>query len=61
MKTTLLIFMVFVLTITVSNAQQNVKPTKNVQVNGSVPDFYKQYSSFLDPGEYAYLNENLPD
>ena len=24
-------------------------------------DFYKQYSSFTDPGEYAYLYENLPD
>lgn len=24
-------------------------------------DFYRQYSSFTDPGEYAYLYENLPD
>jgi formylglycine-generating enzyme required for sulfatase activity len=24
-------------------------------------DFYRQYSSFTDPGEYEYLYENLPD
>jgi len=23
--------------------------------------FYKQYSSFTDPGEYSYLYKNLPD
>jgi sulfatase modifying factor 1 len=61
MKTIVLIFMIFVLTITGCNSQQNVKLTKNVQFNGSVTDFYKQYSSFTDPGEYAYLYENLPD
>ncbi|MBN1143130.1 MAG: hypothetical protein JXA72_01860, partial [Bacteroidales bacterium] len=27
----------------------------------SVLEFYKQYSSFTDPGEYAYLYKNLPD
>lgn len=27
----------------------------------SVLDFYRQYSSFTDPGEYEYLYENLPD
>ena len=27
----------------------------------SILDFYRQYSSFTDPGEYAYLYENLPD
>lgn len=27
----------------------------------SVLDFYRQYSSFTDPGEYAYLYKNLPD
>ena len=61
MKTTALIFMIFVLTITGCNSQQNVKLTKNVQFNGSVLDFYKQYSSFTDPGEYKYLYKNLPD
>jgi formylglycine-generating enzyme required for sulfatase activity len=27
----------------------------------SVLDFYRQYSSFTDPGEYVYLYKNLPD
>lgn len=27
----------------------------------SVLDFYRQYSPFTDPGEYAYLYENLPE
>jgi sulfatase modifying factor 1 len=27
----------------------------------SVLDFYRQYSSFTDPGDYKYLYENLPD
>jgi hypothetical protein len=27
----------------------------------SVLDFYRQYSSFTDPGEYEYLYDNLPD
>jgi hypothetical protein len=27
----------------------------------SVLDFYLQYSSFTDPGEYEYLYEKLPD
>jgi len=53
--------MISILTITGGNSQQNVKQTKNTQFNGSVLDFYKQYSSFTDPGEYAYLYENLPD
>jgi len=29
--------------------------------NNSVLDFYKQYSSFTDPGEYAYLYKNFSD
>jgi hypothetical protein len=27
----------------------------------SVLDFYRQYSIFTDPGEYAYMYKNLPD
>lgn len=61
MKTTTLIFMISILTITGCNSQQNVKTTANKQFKGSVLDFYKQYSSFTDPGEYAYLYKNLPD
>ena len=61
MKTTVLIFMISILTITGVNSQQNVKQTDNIQFSGSVLDSYRQYSSFADPGEYAYLYENLPD
>jgi sulfatase modifying factor 1 len=61
MKNIVSIFMISILTIIGCNSQQNVKLTKNVQFNGSVLDFYKQYSSFTNPGEYAYLYENLPD
>jgi hypothetical protein len=31
------------------------------ETDGSVLDFYRQYSEFTDPGEYAYLYKNLPD
>jgi formylglycine-generating enzyme required for sulfatase activity len=61
MKTIVLIFMISILTITGSNSQQNVKQTENVQFHGSVLEFYKQYSEFTDPGEYAYLYKSLPD
>jgi formylglycine-generating enzyme len=61
MKTTILIFMISILTITGGNSQQIVKTTVNKQFNGSVLDFYKQYSSFTDPGDYGYLYKNLPD
>jgi len=30
-------------------------------VDTSLLDFYRQYSAFTDPGEYAYLFANLPD
>jgi formylglycine-generating enzyme len=57
MKNTVLIFMISILTLTRCNSQQNVKFTGKE----SVLDFYKRYSTFTDPGEYAYLYKNLPD
>jgi len=57
MRNAALIFMISILTITECNAQQNVKFTGKE----SVLDFYRQYSSFTDPGEYVYLYKNLPD
>ena len=45
MKTTILIFMISILTITGCRSQQKVKFTDNK----SVLNFYKQYSSFTDP------------
>jgi hypothetical protein len=57
MKTTILIFMISSLTITKCCSQNEFKFTDNK----SVLDFYKQYSTFTDLGEYAYLYKNLPD
>ncbi len=57
MKTTVLIFIIFILTIASCESQQAYKFTDDK----SVLDFYKQYSSFTDPGEYGYLYKNLPD
>jgi formylglycine-generating enzyme len=37
------------------------KLVENVQNDSTLLDFYRQYSSFTDPGEYKYLYENLPD
>jgi hypothetical protein len=53
--------MIFILTIKVCSSQQSIKPTETKQFSGSVLNFYKQYSEFTDPGEYAYLYKNLPD
>jgi hypothetical protein len=49
--------MISILAITGCYSQQNIKLTGKE----SVFDFYRKYSSFTDPGEYAYLYENLPD
>jgi formylglycine-generating enzyme required for sulfatase activity len=49
--------MISSLTITRCDSQQTFKFTNNE----SVLDFYKQYSSFTDPGKYEYLYKNLPD
>lgn len=61
MKSAVLSIMIFFLAITMCNSQQNSKLNKNVQFDGSVLEFYKQYSTYTDPGEYAHLYENLPD
>ena len=61
MKNTVSIFMISILTVIGCGSQQNMKPAKIVQFHGPVLDFYKRYSSFTDPGEYAYLYKNLPD
>ena len=33
----------------------------NESVDTSLLEFYRQYSAFMDPGEYEYLYKNLPD
>jgi len=49
-------------------AQYSLYASNNQLVNNTnarddkeLLDFYSQYSSFTDPGEYAYLYANLPD
>ena len=56
-------FIISVLIATACNAQQNQEiSTYNFHdTDDSVLDFYRQYSPYTDPGEYAYLYENLPD
>ena len=57
MKTTALLILISLLSIAKCESQQEFKFTDDA----SVLEFYKQYSSFTDPGEYAYLYKNLPD
>ena len=68
MRNSLCIILISILTVKGCNAQENSSNSvvagqdKNeTQVDHSVLDFYRQYSSFTDPGEYKYLYENLPD
>ena len=63
MKNTILIFMLSLFTITGCSSQQNQeKLAYNFNdADGSILDFYRQYSSFTDPGKYEYLYKNLPD
>ena len=57
MKTTLITTMILLLAATACCSQQKYQFTDEE----SVLEFYKKYSEFTDPGEYAYLYENLPD
>lgn len=57
MKSLLISLMITILSATGCYAQKN----KLAQADKSVLDFYCLYSSYTDPGEYAYLYEDLPD
>ena len=68
MKKTIFIFMISILTATGCIAQETSKKSDlsmlkktDEQVDSSVLNFYLQYSSYTDPGEYEYLYKNLPD
>ena len=63
MKKTALILMILILTVTGCSSQQNREKLtyKFNNADGSVLDFYRKYSEFTDPVEYAYLYKNLPD
>jgi len=62
-NTIFIFFMISILTVTGCNSQHNQeKLAYNFNdTDGSVLNFYRQYSPFTDPGEYEYLYENLPD
>ena len=63
------VFILFILIITVTaycqtdSTKSNRKNqlVENEQTDSSILDFYRQYSSFTNPGEYEYLYEKLPD
>lgn len=57
MKNTMISLMISILIATGCYAQKNTYE----KADNSVLNFYRQYSSFTDPGEYEYLYENLPD
>ena len=63
MKNTVFILMISILTSTGCSSQQNQEKLSNKlnDADSSIFDFYRQYSSYTDPGEYAYLYDNLPD
>lgn len=62
MTKTALLFIFSILTFTGCCSQQNMERLKyKFNNNGSVLAFYRQYSEFTNPGEYAYLYKNLPD
>jgi hypothetical protein len=57
MNNAMISFVVFLLIGAGSYAQNS--PSE--QSDHSILDFYRQYSAFTDPGEFAYLYESLPD
>ena len=64
MKNSICVFIISILTVIVCSAQENQTNSvvaSQVKNEADLLNFYRQYSEFTDPGEYAYLYENLPD
>jgi hypothetical protein len=64
MKNSIIILIISILAVTGCNAQENSKnslTTSQISNEADLLDFYRQYSEFTNPGEYAYLYEKLPD
>ena len=45
----------------INKSEASLVESANSPVDTSLLEFYRQYSSFTDPGEYAYMYKNLPD
>jgi sulfatase modifying factor 1 len=64
MKKSIFVFIIFILAITGCSGQENPKNSAIASQTKNEVDllnFYRQYSSFTDPGEYKYLYKNLPN
>jgi len=64
MKTSIYVFIISILAAIGYGAQENQTKSvvaSQIKTEADLLDFYCQYSSFTDPGEYAYLYKNLPD
>ena len=64
MKTIILTIIISIFAAAGCSVQENtIKTVKASQITNEedVLNFYRQYSTYTDPGEYAYLYENLPD
>jgi len=64
MKKSMYILLIFVFTVTGCSVQKNSANSalpSQIRSEADLLDFYRGYSVFTDPGEYAYLYENLPD
>jgi len=67
MKSTVFVLLISFL-MKICSAQTSIHESDRLSMNNSnnpvdtsLLEFYRQYSSFTDPGEYAYLFANLPD
>jgi excinuclease ABC subunit A len=67
MKTSLFILLISIL-MGICNAQTSAPRSETISMNTSIESvdtsllgFYREYSSFTDPGRYTYLYEDLPD
>jgi len=64
MKNSIIILILSILAAIGYGAQENQTKSvvaSQIKTEADLLDFYRQYSSFTDPGEYEYLYKNLPD
>lgn len=64
MKKSICVFIISVLTVIKCIGQENPNNSiiaNQIKTEADLLDFYRQYSSFTDPGEFKYLYKNLPD